>query len=100
MTAIDDADRAARIARLLVERRLAACVQVLGPVTSTYRWEGRIETASEHLLLIKTSAPAYEGCAAALADLHPYDTPEIIATPIVAGLAGYLDWIGQETERS
>jgi periplasmic divalent cation tolerance protein len=98
VTAVDDAERAGEIARVLVDRRLAACVQVIGPIYSTYRWKGRVETEREHLLIVKTTSARYDECAAAIRELHAYETPEITATPIVAGDPDYLDWIGRGTE--
>jgi periplasmic divalent cation tolerance protein len=83
------------IASALVERRLAACVQVAGPVASTYRWQGAAETAREWQCLVKTTAGRYEEVEAAIRELHSYDEPEIVATPIVAGSAGYLRWIDE-----
>jgi len=87
---------AQKIAAALVERRLAACVQVGGPITSVYRWQGIIETSDEWLCTIKTTRAAYEQVEAAIRQLHPYDEPEIIAVPIVAGSAGYLKWLDQQ----
>lgn len=87
---------AQRIAAALVERRLAACVQVGGPITSCYRWQGAIETAEEWLCTIKTTRAAYEQVERAIRQLHPYDEPEIIAVPIVAGSAGYLQWLDRQ----
>jgi periplasmic divalent cation tolerance protein len=84
---------ARRIARALVDRRLAACVQVLGPVESTYRWQGKVVTAREWLCLIKTTRARCRQLAAAIADLHPYDTPEIVSLPIAAGSRRYLNWL-------
>ena len=86
---------AEKISAALVERRLAACVQVLGPIASRYRWQGEIEQAREWLCLVKTEAARYPELEAAIRELHSYDEPEIVATPIVAGSAGYLDWIGE-----
>jgi len=88
---------AEKIARALVERRLAACVQVAGPVSSTYRWRGDIETAQEFLCIIKTRAELFEKVEFAIRELHPYETPEIIATPITGGSADYLKWLADET---
>jgi len=88
---------AEKIARALVERRLAACVQVAGPVSSTYRWRGDIETAQEFLCIIKTRAELFEKVESAIRELHPYETPEIIATPITGGSADYLKWLADET---
>jgi len=84
---------ARRIARALVDRRLAACVQIVGPIESTYRWQGKVEVAREWLCLIKTTRARYPQVAAAVEVLHPYDTPEIIALPIAAGSRRYLDWL-------
>jgi periplasmic divalent cation tolerance protein len=91
-------DQTAReIARDLVERRLAACVNVAGGLLSVYRWQGAVHEESEVLLLIKTRAILFEALAAAIAARHPYSTPEIIALPIVAGAAPYLSWLAAET---
>lgn len=81
------------IAAALVERRLAACVQVSGPIRSRYRWQGELERAEEWQCLIKTTAARYPDLEAAIRDLHSYDEPEIIATPIAAASPGYLAWI-------
>lgn len=93
-----DADTAARIARVLVDERLAACVNVLPGVHSIYRWERRVDTAAEVLLLAKTTDEREPALRARLAALHPYDVPEVIALRIEAGLPAYLDWIARETE--
>jgi len=90
-------EEARQIARISVERRLAACAQVLGPVTSTYWWHGGIETAGEWLCLLKTPASRFEALAAQIRAEHSYDTPEITATPISHGSPDYLAWIGRET---
>ena len=84
---------AQRIARALVERRLAACGQVCGPVTSTYRWKGAIETAEEWYCFLKTRRNRYAEAERTIKELHPYEVPEIIAVDIVAGSADYLRWI-------
>ena len=89
---------AERIASALVDQRLAACVQIVGPITSTYRWQGSVETSQEWLCLIKTSRDRYAAVEAAIAKLHPYDVPEIVATPIVAGSRSYLDWLRDELQ--
>ncbi len=88
-----DHDTALRIAQALVERQLAACVNLVPGLTSVYRWQGHTETASEVLLLIKTRQAVYPELEAALLALHPYELPEIIAVPIEAGLPAYLSWI-------
>ncbi|HXJ16099.1 MAG TPA: divalent-cation tolerance protein CutA [Candidatus Polarisedimenticolia bacterium] len=83
-----------RIARALVDRRLAACVNVLrGSVESIYRWKGRVETARESLLVIKTSRRRFATLRAEIQRLHSYDVPEIVALPIEAGSREYLEWI-------
>ena len=97
LTNLPDAASAERIARLLVEQRLAACVNILAPCTSVYRWQDNIETATEVPLLIKTSLLRYPALQAALTEAHPYELPEIIAVPIHKGLPAYLSWVGAET---
>jgi uncharacterized protein involved in tolerance to divalent cations len=89
---------AEKIASALVERQLAACVQVGGPITSCYRWQGQVETAEEWLCTIKTTAEAYQRVEQAIRELHPYQEPEIIAVPIVAGSPGYLAWLADQIE--
>jgi periplasmic divalent cation tolerance protein len=88
-------EEAERISAALVERRLAACVQVVGPIASRYRWQGKVEIATEWTCVAKTSAARYAALEAAIRELHSYEEPEIIATPIVAGSQGYLEWIGK-----
>ena len=90
-----DADR---IARTLVDRGLAACVQVLGPIRSTYRWKGQVESADEWLCLIKTKSSRFEAVESAVRELHPYETPEIVALPIVHGSKSYLAWLDESVE--
>ena len=96
-TNLPDRDAALKLARGLVERRLAACVNVLGGCTSVYRWKGDIEEATEVPVLVKTRSARYEELEAAIRELHPYELPEIIAVPVVRGLTDYLDWIAEET---
>lgn len=93
LTTAGSEEEAGRIGELLVARKLAACVQVVGPITSRYRWQGAVEKAREWQCLVKTTAAAYEAVEAAIREVHSYDEPEIIATPIVAGSAGYLAWV-------
>jgi periplasmic divalent cation tolerance protein len=95
LTTIGSEEEAGWLARLLVERRLAACVQVSGPITSRYRWEGGAQTEQEWQCLAKTTRAAYDEVEAAIREVHSYDEPEIIATPIVAGSPGYLAWIDE-----
>ncbi len=92
-----DAQTASRIARVLVEERLAACVQAIPGVASTYRWEGTVRTDAEVLLLIKTTRARLDALKARLPALHPYAAPELIAVDVVGGLDAYLDWIETET---
>jgi periplasmic divalent cation tolerance protein len=86
------------IARAVVEERLAACAQVIGPITSTYRWQGKIETTQEWLCAIKSRAALYEELERAIQAVHPYEEPEIIAIPIVKGSEGYLAWLDENTK--
>jgi periplasmic divalent cation tolerance protein len=88
-----DADTAALLARTLVEERLAACVNRIDGVSSTYRWNGGIEEDSEHLLLIKTTTRRYTALQDRITELHPYEVPEIIGMNIEHGLNRYLDWL-------
>jgi len=94
---LPDAAAARRLARLLLERRLAACVSVLAPCTSVYRWQGAIEETAEVPLMIKTTAARYADLEAAIRAEHPYELPEIVAVPVQRGLPGYLDWVAAET---
>ena len=92
---------ARRIARALVGQRLAACVSEIGvPVASTYRWKGKVESAKEFLLLIKTTKKRFTAVRDAVRKLHTYEVPEIIALPIVAGSRSYLDWIAESVKSS
>jgi len=94
-----DHESANRIANHLVENRLAACVNISAPIKSVYRWQGAIETADEHMLLIKTSASSYEELEQAVLSLHPYELPEVIAVPVERGQQNYLGWITQCTSK-
>jgi periplasmic divalent cation tolerance protein len=100
LTAVATRADAERIARALVERRLAGCVQVAGPIHSTYWWEGVVETAEEYLCLVKSSREAYPELEAAIQELHPYDVPEIMAMPVAAGSAAYFSWLESELRPS
>jgi periplasmic divalent cation tolerance protein len=84
---------AERLARVLLDARLAACVNVIPRVSSFYHWKGAIESADECLLLIKSSRPLFEALKVELEKVHPYEVPEVIAVPIVEGAANYLNWI-------
>jgi periplasmic divalent cation tolerance protein len=90
---------AAHISRTLVEKRLAACVQVIGPIASTYWWNDQVETAEEWLCLVKTHQRVYDELERVVKEIHPYDTPEILALPITAGNQNYLSWLNNELKK-
>jgi periplasmic divalent cation tolerance protein len=92
-TTVASAEEAKEIARILIETKLAACVQIVGPIESVYRWQGKIETASEWQCVAKTSMEKYPAVEAAILKTHAYETPEIIATPIVEASEAYLKWL-------
>ena len=92
-----DAASAQRIADALVAERLAACVQVLPGLVSTYRWQGETRRDPEHLLLIKTSARCWPALRERVPELHPYETPELLAFAAADGAAGYLAWLAEQT---
>ena len=97
-TNLPDRASAERLADLLLEQRLAACVNILAPCRSVYRWKGVVQHDEEHPMLIKTSAERYGALERALRQGHPYELPEIIAVPIEQGLPAYLDWVAAETK--
>ena len=97
LTNLPDHEAAVALARTLVERRLAACVNVLGECRSVYRWQGKIEEAAEVPVLIKTSEDAYPELERSLRELHPYELPEIVAVPLAHGLPEFLGWVLAET---
>ena len=97
LTNLPDSGSAFNLARDLVQLRLAACANVLAPVTSFYRWEGREEQATEYPVLIKSTRSRYAELESAIRERHPYSVPEIIAWPIEQGLAAYLKWVEDET---
>ncbi|HEX5352607.1 MAG TPA: divalent-cation tolerance protein CutA [Rhodanobacteraceae bacterium] len=92
-----DAETAAKIARTLVEEKLAACVNRLSGVLSTYRWQGEIHDDAEVLLVIKTTRGCFDALRARLVELHPHEVPELVAMEVAAGLPAYLDWLAAET---
>jgi len=96
-TAIDSKEGAQKIAQTLVERRLAACVHVAGPITSTYWWQGKMEIEEEWTCAAKTRKELYRDVEKTIREVHPYDEPEIVALSIVNGSQSYLDWIVAET---
>lgn len=97
VTTVQSKEDARRIADRLVEKRLAACVQIAGPITSVYRWRGKVESADEWQLSAKTRSALYEAVEREIRAGHPYEVPEIVRLPIVAASADYLAWIGEET---
>ena len=96
VTTVERKEDAERIARTLVEARLAACVQLLGPITSAYRWKGAVETAQEWQCVAKSRRDAYNRLEEAIRAAHPYEVPEILAVPIVAGSPDYLAWLDDQ----
>lgn len=100
LTNLPDGETARAIARHLVSARLAACINILAPCQSVYRWDGRIEEAEEVPMLIKTNSECYAALEVAIREKHPYELPEIIAVPIDRGLPAYLDWLANETAPS
>ena len=97
ITTTPDRTLALAIAARLVETRLAACVQVGGPVSSTYRWQEKIETAEEWVCVSKCRADQFGDVERVIAELHPYEVPEIVAVPILTGSTKYLHWLADET---
>ncbi|HZM35616.1 MAG TPA: divalent-cation tolerance protein CutA [Burkholderiales bacterium] len=97
LTNLPDRAAAERLADTLVGQRLAACVNILAPCRSVYRWKGEVQREEEHPMLIKTTADRYPALESALRSGHPYELPEIIAVPIEQGLPAYLDWVDAET---
>lgn len=98
-TAIDSEEGAQKIAEKLVSERLAACVHVTGPITSTYWWQGQMERAQEWVCTAKTRQVLYQEVEQAIRAVHPYEEPEIVAMPILTGSQGYLNWIATETTK-
>lgn len=94
---LPDRDSAQALARTVIERRLAACVNVMAPCASVYRWRGEVETATEVPVFMKTTRERYAALEAAIKQMHPYELPEIIAVPLSAGLPAYLAWVADET---
>src|SRR5260370_42486490 len=98
LTNVSQRAAAERLADLLVEKKLAACVNILAPCRSVYHWEGAVQHDEEHPMLIKTTTERYAALEQALRAGHPYELPEIIAVPIERGLPAYLDWVAAETK--
>jgi len=97
VTNVPDREVALRIARALLEKRLAACVNILAECHSVYRWRGEVEAAAEVPLLVKTRTQLYAQVEALIRSLHPYELPEIIGVDVEHGLPAYLDWVAAET---
>jgi periplasmic divalent cation tolerance protein len=98
LTTLPGMDEARTLARTLTSEKLAACVNIMPRMTSVYEWKGQPEEGQEHLLIIKTRAARYTDIERRIRDSHPYELPEIIATPITHGLSGYLNWIEESTQ--
>ena len=99
ITTIDSEEGARKIAQALVEKRLAGCVQIIGPIRSIYWWKKKIETAEEWLCLIKTRSHLFEKMEKTIRKIHPYETPEILATPITQASQDYLNWLDSELKK-
>ena len=97
-TTTEKKDDAEVISREIVEKRLAACAQVVGPIKSTYWWREKIEQTEEWLCIMKSRKDLYEELEKAIKSIHPYEVPEIVAVPIVSGSQSYLDWLEQEVK--
>ena len=97
-TTTENKDDAGMIAKTVVKKRLAACAQVVGPITSTYWWEGVIEEAEEWFCIMKSRKDLYDKLEKAILEVHSYDVPEIVAVPIVSGNQSYLRWLDKEVD--
>ena len=98
LTTVEHKADAEKIAKGLVEKRLAACVQILGPLTSYYHWQGKLDSAAEYLCLIKSRDDLFASLEIEIISMHPYDVPEILAMPITKGGKDYLNWLAAELE--
>ena len=98
-TTVADKEHADAIADAIVKERLAACVQVLGPIQSTYWWKGKLQKSEEWLCLAKTTESLYHAIEERIKSIHPYETPEIAAVPIVAGSKEYLSWLSSQVRK-
>jgi len=98
LTNLPDRAAAEKLADALIEKRVAACINILAPCRSVYRWQGAIQHDEEHPVLIKSTQAAYPALEAQIRALHPYELPEIIAVPIEHGLPAYLDWVAAQTQ--
>jgi len=100
LTNLPDGEAAQTLAAALIEQGVAACVNILAPATSVYRWDGAVQTDTETPMLIKSTRAAYPMLEKAIRAGHPYELPEIIAVPVTLGLPAYLDWVRDETRRT
>ena len=98
ITNLPDRDSAGKLAHALIEKRLAACVNILSSCRSVYRWQGKIEDAEEFPMLIKTTRERYPELEVAIRAWHPYELPEIFSVPLAGGLPAYLEWVDSETK--
>ena len=99
LTTVGSDEEAVKLARAVVERRVVACVNIVGPVRSVYYWKGQLEDERERLLLMKTRSDRFDDLHSVLKELHPYDVPEIIALPVERGSAAYLGWVDENVKR-
>ena len=97
-TTLPSADKAAELAKALIEERLAACANLLPAIRSIYRWQGKLQDENEVLVLLKTRAEHLERLKLRILELHPYEVPEVLAVPVEAGYQPYLDWLAGETK--
>jgi len=97
LTNLPDRAAAEKLADALIQKRVAACVNILAPCRSVYRWKGAVQHDEEYPVLIKTTRESYAALEAAIREAHPYELPEIVAVPIERGLPAYLDWVAAET---
>ena len=95
LTTLENRDDAEKIARTLVEKRIAACVQIMGPLTSFFQWQGKLDSAQEYLCVIKSRNDLFQELEIIIKSMHPYEVPEILATPITKGNKDYLSWLAE-----
>ncbi len=98
-TTIENKEDAEKIAKSLIEKRLAGCIQIIGPISSIYWWKNKIETSQEWLCIIKSKKNLYEEIEKSIKEIHPYEIPEIIAMPIISGNKDYLKWLDNELKK-
>ncbi|MEM2928405.1 MAG: divalent-cation tolerance protein CutA [Nitrososphaerota archaeon] len=98
-TTTEKREDAEKIAKSLIEKRLAGCIQIIGQISSIYWWKNKIETSQEWLCIIKSKRNLYEEIEKSIKEIHPYETPEIIAMPIISGSEDYLKWLDNELKK-